>query len=78
MSASARPPLPGTHRVVAPAPGDPAWSEWVESQALTPAGVDRSQIWASLHRTPDERLAVLERVVADLLELRDGAWPEIR
>lgn len=78
MSGSARPPLSGAHRVVAPDPGDPAWSEWVESQALSPAGVDRSQIWASFRRTPDERLAVLERAVADLLELRDGAWPEIR
>ena len=41
-------------------------------------GIDRTLIWASLHRTPAARLAALERAVADLLEISGGRYPEIR
>lgn len=78
MSGTPLPPLPGADPARAPSPDDPAWADWAEALTISPEGVDRSQIWASLHRTEDERLAVLERAVSDLLELRGGAWPEIR
>jgi len=78
MSDSPVPPLPGTDSAVAPSPDDPGWAAWVESLAISAEGVDRSSIWVSLHRSPDERLAILEQAVADLLELRGGAWPEVR
>jgi hypothetical protein len=78
MSESPVPPLPGTESAGAPSPDDPGWAAWVEALTVSAEGVDRSSIWVSLHRSPDERLAILERAVADLLELRGGAWPEVR
>jgi hypothetical protein len=72
------PPLPGVDLATAPGVDDPGYAEWVESVALSAEGVDRSLVWASLDRTPAERLAVLERAVNDLLELRGGRWPAIR
>jgi hypothetical protein len=74
----ALPPLPGLDVAAAPQPDDPAYAAWVEGVTFSPEGIDRSAIWTSLHRTPAERLAVLERAVNDLLELRGGCWPEIR
>ena len=78
MSDRSLPPLPGLDPAAAPAVDDPGYASWVESVTFSPEGIDRSLIWASLHRTPAERLAVLERAVNDLLELRRGRWPEIR
>lgn len=78
MTESALPPLPGVDLAGAPEPEDPAYPGWLESVAISPEGVDRTQIWRSLHRTPAERLAVLERAVDDLLDLAGGRWPEIR
>ncbi|HSM51241.1 MAG TPA: hypothetical protein VLA75_07570 [Thermoanaerobaculia bacterium] len=78
MTAHPLPPLPGVDPATAPDPGDPGYAAWVESVAISPEGIDRTLIWASLHRTPAERLAILERTVADLLELSGGRWPEIR
>jgi hypothetical protein len=78
MSGSSLPPLPGADAAQAPSPDDPSWADWVEALTVSDEGVDRSQIWASLHRSENERLEVLERAVADLLELRGGAWPEVR
>jgi len=72
------PPLPHVDPATAPRPEDPGYAEWVEKVGCSPEGIDRGLIWASLHRTPAERLAVLERAVNDLLELRGGRWPEIR
>lgn len=72
------PPLPGVDPATAPDPEDPVYAAWVESVAISPEGIDRTQIWESLHRTPAERLAVLERVVRDFFELTGGHWPEIR
>ncbi len=78
MADRALPLMPGVDPAAAPEPGDPAWEAWVESVVFSPEGVDRSQIWASLHRTPDERLAILQRAVNDLLRLRGAAAPELR
>jgi hypothetical protein len=72
------PPLPGVTPDGAPSPDDPGYADWVEDVGFTADGVDRGLIWASLHRSPAERLATLERAVSDLLELRGGRWPEIR
>lgn len=72
------PPLPGVDPATAPTPDDPEWEEWYERVAISPEGVDRMLIWQHLHRTPTERLAVLQRVVNDLLEMRGGRWPELR
>jgi hypothetical protein len=36
------------------------------------------QIWESLHRTPSERLQILEDTVNEILRLRGGEWPEVR
>lgn len=71
-----RPPLPGVDPSTAPAPGEPGYEEWVESVLFSPEGVDRALIWEHLHRSPEERLAILERTVKDLLELRGGQWPQ--
>lgn len=78
MSESRLPPLPGVDLASAPTPDDPGWAAWVESLTFSAEGVDRSSIWIQLHRSPEERLGVLERAVADLLELRGGVWPEER
>ncbi|HNZ95658.1 MAG TPA: hypothetical protein PKM64_00495 [Thermoanaerobaculia bacterium] len=78
MSSRPLPPLPGVDPATAPAPGDPDYPAWVESVAISPEGIDRTLIWASLHRTPAARLAALERAVADLLEISGGRYPEIR
>ena len=72
------PPLPGVDAATAPRPEDPGYAEWAASVGCSPEGIDLGLIWASLHRTPAERLAVLERAVNDFLELRGGRWPEIR
>jgi hypothetical protein len=72
------PPLPGVDPATAPRPDDPEYAEWAERVGCSPEGIDRGLIWASLHRTPAERLEALERAVNDLLELRGGRWPEIR
>ena len=72
------PPLPGVDLADAPEVDDPRYPEWVERVTLSPDGVDRSLVWASLHRTPAERLEILERAVNDLLELRGGCWPALR
>lgn len=71
------PPLPGVDPATSPTPDDPRWEEWYERVAISPEGVDRMLIWQHLHRTPTERLAVLQRVVNDLLEMRGGRWPEL-
>ena len=78
MTARELPPLPGVDVAMAPEVDDPSYAAWVEGVTFSPEGIDRSLIWASLHRTPAERLAVLERAVNDLLELRGGRWPEVR
>jgi hypothetical protein len=62
----------------APDADDPGYAAWVESVAFSADGVDRALIWASLDRTPAERLAILERAVNDLLELNGGRWPAVR
>lgn len=72
------PPLPGVDPSTAPLPDDPEYGEWIESVLFSAEGVDRSSIWASLHRSPAERLALLETAVNVFLELRGGRWPEIR
>jgi hypothetical protein len=72
------PPLPGVDAAKVPGLDEPGYEAWVERVTFSPEGVDRSQIWASLHRTPAERLAILEQTVNDLLELRGGRWPEVR
>lgn len=72
------PPLPGVDPATAPDPEDPVYAAWVESVAISPEGIDRTQIWESLHRTPAERLAVMERAVHDLLDLSGERWPEVR
>jgi hypothetical protein len=61
----------------APEPGDTDWPAWLESQTVSPEGVDLALIREQLARTPGERLEALERVVNDLLELRGGRWPEV-
>ena len=61
----------------APSPDDPGYGEWLERVAFSPEGVDRTLILESLRRSPTERLAVLERTVNELLELRGGRWPEL-
>jgi hypothetical protein len=78
VTARELPPLPGLDVAMAPEVDDPGYAAWVEGVTFSPEGIDRSLIWASLHRTPAERLAVLERTVNDLLELRGGRWPEVR
>jgi hypothetical protein len=78
MSESRQPPPPGVDAGHFPHPDDPGFADWVESVVFSREGVDRGQIWASLERSPEERLAVLERAVNDLLELRGGRWPEVR
>ncbi len=70
------PPLPGVDPDSAPLPDDPAYQQWREETIFSPEGVDRALIWEHLHRSPDERLAILERAVNDILELRGGRWPE--
>jgi hypothetical protein len=70
------PPLPGVATLGAPTPDDLGYVDWLECVAISPEGVDRMLIWENLHRTPTERLEVLERTVNDLLELRGGRWPE--
>lgn len=71
------PNLPAVSAEDAPTPDDPGYSEWLERVAISPEGVDRMQLWESLQWTPAQRLAELERVVNDLLELRGGRRPEI-
>lgn len=71
------PPLPGVPALGAPTPDDAGYDEWLERVAFTPAGVDRTLIWEHLQRTPTERLAVLERLVNEILELRGGRRPEL-
>lgn len=61
----------------APTPGDADWPAWLESQAISPEGIDLALVREQLRRTPEERLAALERAVNDLLELRGGRWPEV-
>lgn len=61
----------------APTPDDTGFTEWVERTTFSPEGVDRSLILENLRRTPAERLAHLERMVNELLELRGGRWPEL-
>lgn len=78
MTPGALPPLPDADPERAPALDDPAYPGWVESVHFSPEGVDRGQIGESLHRTPLERLEVLERAVNDLLALAGGRWPEVR
>jgi len=78
MSETRLPPLPGVDPATAPLPDDPGYCDWVEGVLFSAEGVDRAAIWASLHRTPAERLAWLETAVNSLLELRGGRWPEIR
>jgi hypothetical protein len=60
-----------------PAPGDAEWETWLESRTVSSEGVDIALIREHLARTPTERLAILERTVNDLLELRGGRWPEV-
>lgn len=78
MPVNPRHPLPGVDPSSALSPGEPGYEDWLEETLLSPEGIDRGAIWEHLHRTPEERLAVLERAVSDLLELRGGKWPEIR
>ncbi len=70
------PPLPGIDSATAPTPDDPGYSDWVERVGFSPAGVDRGLIWDHLHRSPEERLLVLEQHTAALLS-RGGRRPEI-
>ena len=69
------PESPATDR--APTPDDANWSEWLETQTVSAEGIDIALIREHLARSPGERLAVLERTVNDLLELRGGRWPEL-
>lgn len=57
------PPLPGLGFESAPRPDEPGYCEWVESVVFSPEGVDRALIWENLHRTPAERLRVLQDFV---------------
>lgn len=61
----------------APAPGDADWPAWLEGQTVSAEGIDLALVREHLARTPGERLAVLERAVNDLLELRGGRWPDV-
>lgn len=72
MAARELPPLPGVDPATAPRPDDPGYEAWLESVVFSPEGVDRALIWEHLHRTPSERLAVIEKFVATLLRLREG------
>lgn len=54
------PPLPGVDPANAPDPDSPRYSDWVESVAFSPEGVDRLLIWAALHQTAEERLRALQ------------------
>jgi hypothetical protein len=60
-----------------PAPGDDGWEAWLEGRTVSSEGIDLALVRDHLARTPGERLAVLERTVNDLLELRGGRWPEV-
>lgn len=57
------PPLPGFDPATAPAPNDPSFETWLTTAIVSPEGVDRSLIWASLHRTPAERMALFQEWV---------------
>jgi hypothetical protein len=78
LSRATLPPLPGVDPVEAPSIDDPGYDEWYQRVAVSPEGVDRMQIWESLHRTPSERLQILEDTVNEILRLRGGEWPEVR
>lgn len=78
MSESLVPPLPGVDPASAPHLEDAGYWDWAERVLFSAEGVDRASIWASLHRTPAERLALLEEAVKTVLELRGGRWPELR
>lgn len=71
------PPLPGVDPETAPAPGDRGYEAWLARTAISPEGVDRTEIWESLHREPAERLERLESAVRSILELRRGIRPEL-
>jgi hypothetical protein len=66
------PPLPGVDVEGAPDPDDPEYEAWLRQVAFSPTGVDLMQIWVMLHRTPTERLRLLESYVNGILELRGG------
>jgi hypothetical protein len=51
--------LPG----VPTGPDVPFDDEFLEKYAFSPEGVDRMTIWENLHRTPSERVEVLQDLV---------------
>jgi hypothetical protein len=57
------PPFPGVDPATAPTPDDPEYSDWMERVCFTPEGIDRTQIWESLHQTPTERLRRLQAMM---------------
>lgn len=63
MAVRPLPPLPGVSVEDAPLPDDPGYCDWVERVVFSPEGVDRGLIWENLHRTPAERLRVLQDFV---------------
>ena len=63
MSRIDLPPLPGVDPSTALGPDDPGYEEWIESVVFSPEGVDRMLIWEMLHRTPAERLGLLQAFV---------------
>lgn len=71
------PPLPGVDPASAPGPDDPGYGAWVESVVFSPEGVDRALLWASLHRTPAERLRRLQDFI-DSFHDRASAPPPLR
>lgn len=77
MNVRELPPLPGVDPVTAPTPDDPGYSDWVESVAISPEGVDRMQIWWMLHRTPTERLEALQGLVDGIMVLRGARRSEL-
>lgn len=75
MSVPDLPPLPGVDPETAPSPDDPGYDDWIESVVFTPEGVDRMVLWESLHRTPTERLRVLQDWLDALRPDRRGSDP---
>ena len=77
MSEHLLPLLPGVDPAAAPSAADPGYEEWIQRVVFSPEGVDRMLIWEMLHRTPAERLGILQEWVNGILKARDGRRPEI-
>lgn len=63
------PPLPGAP---SGASAEPYEDAFIEKYAFDAEGNDLGLLWENLHRTPAERLAQLEGLMASTLEVREG------